>query len=371
MSYFLTEEQALIQKIARDFAQNECKPRAAEIDKTGDYPMDLWKRAAELGFTGLCIPEEFGGMGADATTEMIVMEELGKQCPTLALNIDAHMYAVASIAKAGTEEQRKKYVIPTAKGVKIAALSSTEPTGCTNYDEWTLTATDKGDHVELNGTKIFSTNAQVADIYVVMANTSDGLIQYIVEKDYPGVETTYIENKLGLSGSNSGTLTLKKVMVPKENQFVAGALTDVYLPFLDVAAISLGMAEEVFDRTFAYLMQRTRSFKPLATLGSIPEQLAKMSAEIEFARTFIYSAARLYDEGRGEPKLHFMAKAVVCEMAVKIISRCMELHGAVGYSEDAGIARYLRDAQGFLVAEASTAVHWYLVALMMGIPMPY
>lgn len=371
MSYFLNEEQQLVRNIARDFALNEVKPRAAQIDKSGEYPMDLWKRCAELGFTGICIPENHGGLGADVTTEMVVMEELGRQCPTLALNVDAHMYAVATIEALGTEEQKQKYVVPCAKGEKICALSSTEAAGSSNYSEWTISVKDLGDSVEINGTKIFTTNAHVADVYVVQALTAQGLRQYIVEKGTPGLETGYIEHKMGLSGSNSGTVNLKNVIVPKGNEIVSGDAAALLIPFLDVASIALGISEEVYERTFRYLMERTKAGKPLASLGAIPQQLSQMCAKIEFARNFIYSAARLFDEGRPDPKLSFMAKAAVTEMAVEITSRCMELHGAVGYSEDTGIARYLRDAQGFLVAEASTGIHWYLVAMMLGIPMNY
>jgi alkylation response protein AidB-like acyl-CoA dehydrogenase len=371
MSYFLTEEQQLIKNSVRDFVENEVKPRAIEIDKTGEYPMDLWKRCSELGFTGVCIPEKHGGLGADVTSEMVIMEELGRQSPTLALNVDAHMYAVATIEALGTEEQKMKYVVTCAKGESICALSTTEAEGSSNYSEWSFSVKDNGDSVVLNGTKIFTTNAHVADVYVVQTVTPQGLKQYIVEKGTPGLETGHIEKKLGLSGSNSGTVNFKNVVVPKANEIISGDAPSLLVPFLDVASISLGISEEVYERTFKYLMQRTRAGKPIATIGAIPAQLAQMSAKIEFARNFIYNAARLFDEGRPDPKLSFMAKASITEMAVEIVSRCMELHGATGYSEETGLARYLRDAQGFLVAEASTNIHWYLAAMMLGIPMNY
>lgn len=371
MSYFLNEEQQLIRNTAREFAQNEVKPRVAEIDKSGIYPMDLWKRCAELGFTGICIPESLGGLGADVTTEMVVMEELGRISPSLALMVDAHMYAVATISELGTEEQKQKYVIPCARGEKICALSSTDPAGSTNYTEWMTTAVEDEDGFVLNGTKMFTTNADVADVYVVQAVTATGLAQFIVEKGTLGLETGYIEHKLGLAGSNTGTVNYKNVRVPKSNLLIPKDSLALFVPFLDVATISLGIAEEVYERTFKYLMERTKAGKPLATLGALPNQLAQMAAKIEFARNFIYNTARLFDEGRPDPKLPFMAKAVVTEMAVEIASRCIELHGAVGYCEDTGIARYLRDAQGFTIAEASTNIHWYLVAVMLGIPMNY
>jgi butyryl-CoA dehydrogenase len=371
MSYFLNEDQQLIKQAAHEFARNEVEPRVEEIDKTGRYPLDLWKRCAELGYTGICIPERLGGLGADVTTEMVVMEELGRISPALALIIDAHLYAVATIAELGTEEQKQNYVIPCARGEKICALSSTDPAGSTNYSEWMTNAVKDGSDYVLNGTKVFTTNADVADVYVVQALAEEGLKQFIVEKGASGLETGHIEHKLGLAGSNTGTVNYRNVRVPASNVINPGDSSALWVPFLDVASIALGISEEVYEKTLKYLLQRTKAGKPLASLGPIPFQLAKMAAQIEFARNFIYNAARLFDEGRPDPKLPFMAKAVVTEMAVEIASRCIELHGAVGYCEDTGIARYLRDAQGFTIAEASTNIHWYLVAAMMGIPMTY
>jgi alkylation response protein AidB-like acyl-CoA dehydrogenase len=368
MSYFLTEEQELVRNSVRQFADEELRPVAARIDKDGEFPTDLWRKAAELGYTGVCVPEELGGLGADVTTEILIMEEIGKVIPTLGLIIDVNLFTTYMILGLGTDAQKAKYVPDLAKGVKIGALSSTEAPGSINYSEWAMGATKDNDGYIFNATKIYNTNSKSADIFVVRAKTPDGMKRFIIDKDMPGLETGYIENKLGLSGSDTGTVKYNNVRIPAENILPDGDTPLGLIPFLDVSAISLGIAEEVYARTFKYLSERTKAGKKIIGISAIGYQMAQMATKIEFARNFVYNAARLFDEGRPDGKLCSMSKAVVCEMAVDVCRQCIELHGAVGYCEDAGLSRYLRDAIGLTVAEVSTNIQWAMVQKYLRIP---
>jgi alkylation response protein AidB-like acyl-CoA dehydrogenase len=369
MSIILTEEQQLILNNVKEFVQNEVKPRVVDIDKTGEFPHDLWKRCAEMGLTGLAVSEEYGGLDQGVVMEQLVMEEIAKESPVLALILDAHQLSYRVIQHVGTEEQKKKYLPPLASGEKITALSATEACGSTNFPEYAPMKRD-GDDLILNCTKIFTTNAHVADYYTVLGLLDGGLQVVIVEKGTPGLETGHIEHKLGMAGSYSGNVRFNNVRVPKENICIPKPGFDYGFAvcYLNISAISLGLSEGVLEKTKNYVLNRSRLGKPLASFQVVAHHIAKMQTQIELARSILYRAAELYDEGTPNMMLVSMTKVFATEMGVDIANLCIQLHGAIGYGEDTGIARYFRDAKCNTIGETSTDIHYDFIAMYLGMP---
>jgi butyryl-CoA dehydrogenase len=356
MSYFLTEDQQLMRNAIREFAQGELKARAPEIDKTGEFPMDIWARCAELGLTGVTVPEEYGGLGADITTEMMMMEEIGKVSPAIGLMLDAHLFALALLQRSGNEEMKKKYLADGASGRKIFALSATDPAGASNVPQWTMFAAETEDGYVLNGNKIFCTNSHVADVYVCMSLTATGLANFVVEKGTPGLQTGFFEHKIGLHGVNSGSVTYQNVKVPKSHMMTYPTDPHCNVAILHMSMISVGAAETALEKTVEYLGSRDRQGKPLLTRGAISQKLFGLATDIEMSKALIYTAARLLDEDRGDARLHFMAKSAIPERMTQGIAKCIELHGAVGFSEDTGLSMLWRDALGCCIADGAATV---------------
>ena len=366
----LNEEQQMILRSVKEFVENEVKPRAMEIDRTGEFPHDLWKRCAELGLTGSGIPEEYGGLGLGVLMEQLLMEEIAKESPVLALIVDAHLLAFRMISRAGTEEQKQRFIPKLASGEMIGSMASTEAPGSTNYTELPPMGTYDGEDLILNTTKVFITNSHVADLYVFSGMVDGQTIPCVVEKGAPGLITGQIENKLGMNGSMTGTVRCVDLRVPKENILgEAGALDKEFAAmYLNISAISLGIAEAVVEKTTKYVMNRTRFGKPLGGFQVVAHHIAKMTAQVELARSIMQRAAILHDEGTPDLRLNFICKAFTCEMAVQVADLCIQLHGAAGYTEDTGIARYLRDAKCNTIGEHPTDIHWDYLALQLGLP---
>jgi alkylation response protein AidB-like acyl-CoA dehydrogenase len=298
----------------------------------------------------------------------MVMEEIGKASPTLGLILDVNLFTLGELMGSATPEQQKKYIPDLACGKKIGGLSSTEAQGSINMAEWNIGAVREGDHYLLNSTKLFQTNSCHASTIVITLLSPEGPVKLIVDMDTPGIETGHIERKMGLNGSDTGTIVFKNVKVPAENLMPPTPSPYGSVPFLDVAAICLGIAQEAYDRTFAYLSQRTKNHKKMVIVNGVGTELAKMAIEIELARNLIYNGGRMFDEGQPIYLIAPMAKAWVSELAVRTASRCIELNGAVGYCEDTGLCRLLRDAQGLCIAECSTQIQYALIQMGLGIP---
>jgi alkylation response protein AidB-like acyl-CoA dehydrogenase len=302
--------------------------------------------------------------------ETLMMEEIGKECPALALILDVHFVCFHLMDHFGTEEQKAKYVPRLASGEWIGAVSGTEPQGNTNIPEWQPMGKKDGDDIILNCTKLFCTSSHVADIILVLGLIDGALQCVLVEKGMKGLETGHVEHKLGLAGSGTGTVRYNNIRIPKENICLIKPQMsiDAATMFLNMSAICLGLSESVFEKTKNYVLNRTRFGKPLAGNQVVAHHLAKMATQIELARSILHRAARLYDEGKPDVTLTFMNKAYVPEMAVHIANQCIQLYGGAGYMEDTGIAKYLRDAVAFQLAEYPTELHYDWIALHMGLP---
>jgi butyryl-CoA dehydrogenase len=369
MSRFLTEEQELIRKVAREFTENEVKPRAMEIDKANDFPFDLHKRCGELGFLGVLFPESVGGLGQSFTTACVICEEIAKEAPGFAISLFVSMAAPTfMLAK---PELAMKYVPDLIAGNKVCCTPITPPEGSTNHAEWGVFGKRDGNDWVLNGTKLYITNTRAADIFICLGLTEDYQMGcWIVEKGTPGVEDNHVERKMGCAGNNSGTYVFNNCRVSNDNFIVLNMEGDVGGGNALCASVALGCAEGVFAKTLEFVKVRTRGGKPLATKQAVSHRLARMYAQIEGGRSMLYEATRLVEEGRlQEAKILINAsKYTVTEMAVDVARQCVQLHGGMGYCEDAGIARYLRDAMGTTIADCTPDLHLESIAFQLGCP---
>ncbi|MEL7563313.1 MAG: acyl-CoA dehydrogenase family protein [Dehalobacterium sp.] len=369
MSYFLTEEQILMRNTVKEFAEGEVRNRIAEIEKSNQFPLDLWKRCAELGLTGIAVDEKFGGLGLDVTTELLVMEELAKELPALALILDAHMLGMRVLEMYANEEQKQKYLVPGATGEKISAFGITDPAGSSNFSEWTPLGVFDGDEIVLNNTKLYVTNSQVADFYIFNGFIDGTLCYVIIDKGTPGLEDGHIEHKMGLAGTSTGTVSLRNVRVPKANYMaITKPPVNQNICFLNITVIALGLAEAALEKTKQFVLNRTRMGQPLASFQVVAHHIAEMATKIEFSRNMIYNAAKLFDEGTPNVMLARMAKAKIPDWVVEITSQCIQLHGGAGYCVDTGIERYMRDAKGLCIGEFPTDCHYDVIALQLGMP---
>lgn len=366
MSYFLTEEQELIRKIAREFTQNEVEPRANEIDLKDEYPADLIRRCGELGFLGVNIPVEYGGTASGITTACVIVEEISKASPAIGGLLMIYTSWPASLAMAGTKEQKEKYLPACATGQALGSLAHTEPAGAMNLAAHQTCLTPDGDGYRLNGLKIFNTHGE-ATVWLVGAKTSvDGKAGYgyvLVDRGAPGFEIGKVEKKLGWHGSGTGTVHFKDVFVPKGNLVgdalngpMSVGLMSLY-GNLSHSASSLGCAEGIYAKTIAYAKQRVLYGVPMTMLQPISYWLADMYTKIEACRSLLYDTARLFDQGSIRPDLAASCKAFICDTAFEITSRCMQMWGGHAIIDEVGVNRYMRDARTALTAEASSEMH--------------
>lgn len=371
--WFLNDDQRLMQQAVREFVDREVRPRAEEIDASDEFPFDLWQRAAELGLTGIMVPEEYGGLGLDYTTEVIIEEEIGRVCPTLGLILSVNYYCGHDIMSYGTPEQKAKYLPDIATGRKLGGISSTEAPGSSNKAEWGVGAVLDGDDYVINVTKLFQTNVEYSNTVVMNLMAEKGPIKLIVDKDStPGISVGQIEHKLGLHGSSTGVMDVVDARVPVENELIVEQTSPLAaLARNDNVAMCLGILQEAFDKTLKYLTARTKNHKPLASFGAVGSELAHIAADIELMRNSVYMCARQLDEGNDPSFLCYTNKLWGPYTTVKDLSKLIELNGGVGYINDTGLGKMLRDAQGFCLTDGSTNLTNSIVQSMLGIEVDY
>jgi butyryl-CoA dehydrogenase len=337
-----------------------------------EYPLHLFRRAGELGLIGVVYPEEYGGLGGDWITKMLITEELSKGSPTLNITIGAHSSLAGGVLNLlGTPEQKQKYLIPAVKGEQILALASTESAGCFNMGEFQSRAVLDGDEWVINGSKIFITNIEVADTYIVTARTADhydhitrkGFSMFIVEKGTPGLELGKIENKLGWHGSNTGPVYFKNCRVPQKN--LLGPLHDSVGAFalsacdeyMSCGAAGLGIAEACYDKALKYTKERIQQGKSLYDAYQvIRHKFARMATEIECLRALTFNTAAIRDTGTYPLAMARMCKAKGYETAMLCANEAVQVFGGLGVVRETGVERYLRDARLFGIAGGAIEV---------------
>lgn len=357
MDFTLTEEQKMLRTMVREFAENELAPVAARVDEEAMFPAENVRKMAELGLMGIPFPEKYGGSGAGAVAFAIVTEELARVCASTA----TIYFVTAGLAgkplyRFGNEEQRQKYVVPVARGEKLAAFCLTETGAGSDAASLQTTATRRPGGYVLNGTKVFITNGNEADILVVFATVDrtlrhKGITTFIVEKGTPGFSVGKLEHKLGIRGSSTAELIFEDCFVPEANRLGAEgdgfkiAMNAIDSSRISVAAQALGLAQGAFDKALAYAQERMQFGKPISNNQAIQWMLADMATRIDAVRLMVYRAASLEDSGLPFVKESCMAKLLAPEVALFVTDRAIQIHGGYGYVKDYPVERYFRDAR--------------------------
>ncbi|CDB15020.1 butyryl-CoA dehydrogenase [Clostridium sp. CAG:221] len=374
MNFTLTKEQELVRQMVRDFAVNEVKPIAAEIDVTERFPMENVKKMGELGMMGIPFPTEFGGAGGDVLSYILAVEELSKVCATTGVILSAHTSLCASlINENGTPEQKEKYLRDLCTGNKIGAFGLTEPGAGTDAAGQQTTAVLDGDNYILNGSKIFITNGGVADTFIVFAMTdkskgTKGISAFIVEKGFLGFSIGKKEDKLGIRASSTTELIFENCVVPKENLIGReGKGFGIAMKTLDggrigIAAQALGIAEGALDEAIKYMKERKQFGRPIAAFQGLQWMVAEMSTKIEAARFLVYKAAWLKENKQPYSIDAARAKLYAAELAMDVTTKAVQLFGGYGYTKEYPVERMMRDAKITEIYEGTSEVQKMVIS---------
>jgi alkylation response protein AidB-like acyl-CoA dehydrogenase len=370
----LTEEQELLRRTVREFAESEVKPLAREIDETGRFPRETFAKAAELGLTGVAFPEQAGGAGFDHIAYTIVIEEISRACAStgVILSVQNSLYC-DPVYRYGTEEQKKKFLLPFARGEKIGCYALTEPQAGSNAAALTTRAVLKGDRYIVNGTKAWITNGAVADAAVVYVNTDPakgekGITALVVEKGTPGFQVGKEEKKLGVHASACSELSFTDCEVPVANRLGKdGEGYKVALSTLDggrigIAAQAVGIAQGAFEAALDYAKQRKAFGHPIADFQAIQFMLADMATEIDAARLLTRRAAWKEDSGARFSMEASIAKLFASEMATRVTHKAIQIHGGYGYSREYPVERAYRDARITEIYEGTSEIQRLVIA---------
>ncbi len=360
MDFALTKEQERIQKSVREFVKKEFdKSLISELDEKHEYPVDIWKKAAELGFIGIHFPEKYSGMEYGVMENILVAEELCRGDSSVGACIMLADFASEIVLHFGSEEQKQKWLPKVAEGEVLSCGAFTEPDHGSDITRMDTTAVKEGDEWVINGTKIFITNGgPYAGFYCVLCQTDPeaqpshrGISLILVEADRPGVSATSVGHKMGIRMMHTAEVSFKDVRVPAENM-IGKENKGFYqvLEFFDesrilIGAQGLGTAQGAFDRALAYVKSREQFGKKIGTFQVNQHKLADMATKIEQARLLVYKAAWNFDQGRIDPKLTSMAKMVAGRTAVEVCDEAIQLLGGYGYMQEYEVERFARDAK--------------------------
>lgn len=374
MHFELSEEHLMIQKAAREFAQNELKPGVIERDEQQKFPTEQVKKMAELGFLGMMVDPKYGGGGMDTISYVLAMEEISKVDASCSVIMSVNNSLVCwGLEQFGTEEQKQKYLVPLAKGEKIGAFCLSEPEAGSDATSQKTTAIDKGDHYLLNGTKNWITNGNSASVYLVMAQTNveaghRGINCLIVEKGMPGFTVGPKENKMGIRASDTHSLMFDNVKVPKANRigedgfgfkFAMKTLTGGRI---GIASQALGIASGAYELALAYSKERKAFGKEISKHQAIQFKLADMATKIDAARLLIFKAAWLKDQHLPLDKEGAMAKVFASETAMWVTTEAVQIHGGYGYVKEYHVERLMRDAKITQIYEGTSEVQRIVIS---------
>ncbi len=379
MDFALSKEHEMMRKLFNDFAQNEVKPLAQEVDETEEFPRETVNKMAKLGFLGIPVPKEYGGQGCDVLAYAMCVEELSKVCGTTGVIVSAHTsLCVDPILTYGTEEQKQKYVVPLAKGEKLGAFGLTEPGAGTDAQGQQTKAVLDGDEYVLNGSKIFITNGKEADVYVIFAITGvqedargrkKKLISaFIVEKGTPGFTFGTKEKKMGIRGSSTYELIFTDCRIPKENLLgKEGKGFGIAMHTLDggrigIAAQALGLAEGALEATIAYVQERKQFGKAIGAFQNTQFQIADMATKVKAAQLLVYRAAMAKNTQKVYSEEAAMAKLYAAEVAMEVTTKAVQLHGGYGYTREYDVERMMRDAKITEIYEGTSEVQRMVIS---------
>ncbi len=374
MEFSFTDEQKQLRRTVREFAEAEIRPHVMEWDEASRFPEEIIPKLAELGFLGVVFPEEYGGAGMGYLEYCILLEELGRVDASVAITVAAHSgLCTGHIYKAGSEEQKKKYVTPLAQGKKLGCWSLTEPEAGSDASGTRTTAVKKGDGWVLNGSKTFTTNGRYADVCVAMAVTSPekghrGISAFIIEKGTPGFRPGKKENKLGLRASDTSEVIFEDCQVPaanllgKEGEGFVDSLRMLDTGRIGISAFALGIAQGAFEASLSYAQQRKQFGRTISKFQAIQWKLADMKTEIDAALLLTYQAAYLADQGRPQTKQSSMAKLYSGEMAVRVTNEAVQIHGGYGFIKDYPVEKFYRDVKLCTIGEGTSEIQRLLIA---------
>lgn len=374
MNLELSEEQLLLQKSVREFAESEVRPLAKELDETGHFPHDLFKKAAELGLTGVAFPEYEGGAGFDHLAYTMVIEEISRCCAStgVILSVQNSLFC-DPIHRFGTDEQKKKFLLPFTRGEKIGCYALTEPQAGSNAAALQTKAVKKRDKYVINGTKAWITNGGVADAAIAYVNTDPekgekGITAIVVEKGTPGFKVGKEEKKLGVHATACCELVFTDCEVPETNRIgKEGEGYKVALSTLDggrigIAAQATGIAQGAFEAALTYAQERMAFGHPIAQFQAIQFMLADMATELDAARLLVRKAAWKQDSGSRFSLEAATAKLFASEMATRVTHKAIQIHGGYGYSREYPVERAYRDARITEIYEGTSEIQRLVIA---------
>ena len=374
MHFELTEEQLMVKKAARDFAQHELLPGVLERDEQQKFPKEQIKMLGELGFLGMMVDPKYNGSGLDAISYVLVMEELSKIDASASVVVSVNNSLVcAGLEKYGSEDQKEKFLKPLATGEKIGAFCLSEPEAGSDATSQHTSAEDKGDYYLLNGTKNWITNGSTASTYLVIAQTHPalrhkGINAFIVERGAEGFTVGPKENKLGIRGSDTHSLMFNDVKVPKENRIgddgfgFTFAMATLEGGRIGIAAQALGIAQGAFELALKYAKERKTFGKPIAEHQSIAFKLADMATQIEAARMLVYKAAWLKDQGLPYTQAGSMAKLYASKVAMDVTIEAVQVHGGYGFVKEYHVERLMRDAKITQIYEGTSEIQKMIIS---------
>ncbi|MGB6010325.1 MAG: acyl-CoA dehydrogenase [Desulfobacterales bacterium] len=374
MSFALTDEQIMIQTMAREFSRKVVAPTAAERDETKEFPAESIKKMGELGLMGMMVPFEYEGSGADTVSYVLALSEIAYSCASTAVVMSVHNSIVCeSIYRFGTAMQKEKFLKPLSRGDIIGAFAMTEPHAGSDPVRQSTTAVRKGDAYIINGTKRFITSGRNAGLVIVTAITDEtqrhhGISAFIVEKDTPGFIVGNEEDKMGLRASDTTDLIFNDCIVPAEN--ILGNEGDgfkIAMKALDggrigIAAQSLGVAQAAFDAAVKYAKKREQFGQPISKFQGLRWMIADMATEIEAARQLMLSAAAMKDRGEKIIAQASMAKLFASEMVNRVTAKALQIHGGYGFIKDYPVERFYRDARVFTIYEGTSEIQRIVIS---------
>lgn len=373
MNFSFTEEQSMIQTMVREFAENEIKPIASEIDKKHTFPEATVQRMRELDLFGIGVPEEYGGSGVDTLAAAIAYEELARVCSSHSIILSVHGMAIKPILYFGTEEQKKKYLPDLASGKKLGCFCLTEPGAGTDAAAQASRGVRDGDDFILNGSKIFITNGGYGGTYIIFVMTQPekglkGITAFIVERETPGLKIGQTEEKLGICASSTTEVIFENMRVPaanmigKEGEGFRIAMRALDAGRIGVAAQGVGIGQGSIEAAISYIKERKQFGKPIAANQGIQWMVAEMATRLEAARLLTYKAAVLNDQPGRHSQDSAMAKLAAANMAMDVASKSIQLHGGIGYTTNYPVERFLRDAKITEIYEGTNEVMKMVIA---------
>ncbi len=376
MNLTLTPEQQMIRDMAREFADKELLPTAAYYDEKQEFPYDLWRRLGQLGFMGLLIPEEWGGAGADAVGYVLALEEIARGNPALSIPMSINNSLTCyGIWKFGTEEQKRRYLVPLASGEKLGGYALSEPGSGSDAVHMQTTARREGDKYILNGSKMFISNGESGHVFLVFAvsdksaqKAADGITCFIIEKGFPGFKVGKKLDKLGMRASDTTELIFEDCEVPAANVLgQAGAGFKVAMQLLDggrigIAAQALGIAQAAYEFAMQYANERQQFGRKIYDFQAIQFMIADMGTRIEASRLLIHRAASMRDAGEPCGREASMAKLFASETAMGVTTKAVQIFGGYGYIKEYPVERYFRDAKVTEIYEGTSEIQRLVIA---------